>query len=729
MARIQSLIRLAGSLLAAVMLGGAAHAQFSAPSSGGFTAPAQTVDAGYAVVSLVTESGSVRVGEPVRAALQLKIDDGWHVYWINAGDSGLPARLSWTDAEMVTNSALEWPSPHEQPLDGLMNYGYEDELILPFDLTVLSASGDTVTLGANVSYLICEDICIPEEADLELTLTIGPDAAPDPDAQEIIARGEASLPVAITGTARIDRSAATWVLSVADPALAGVRDAVNVRFFPLDHQIEHPPVQPLKVGPAGVSLELTPAAGFETEGTIAGVIVAEYGDGRRDGFALTAEPGSVIDGTADETVILSSLSGGSGGGATSTGTGGGSQEAGLLNLGSALLLALVGGLILNLMPCVLPVLSMKAIGLARAASEGDSGHLRLHGLAYFGGVVVSMLALAAVLIAIKSAGNAAGIGTQLQSPPLVAVFAIIIFLIGLNLYGLFEIGGSLIGVGDDLARKPGVGGAFFTGVLAAVLGAPCIGPFLGAASGWALSQSAPVILLFFLVMGAGLALPFTLISFAPGLQRLLPRPGAWMERLKQAFAFPMFLTAIWLVWVLAMGEGGANAAAATLTAATLIVFAIFLFKSVPDRSGALRFIGLGVGAVALVSGAALALTGTLPRSSDLTVVEWSAEEVATARAAGSPIFVDFTAAWCVTCQVNKQTTLRNTRVIRTFNEAGVVFMEADWTDQNDVIAEELQRFGRAGVPLYLYYPAGGAEPQILNQVLSPNYVIDLVKGS
>jgi thiol:disulfide interchange protein DsbD len=704
-----------------------ASAQFSSapPTAEGFSEV--PVNAGNATLQLVSANASATPGTTFMAALHLDIAPGWHVYWINAGDSGLPAQIDWVNTAGAEPGEFSWPAPFEQPLDGLMNYGYEGELILPFSIRMPDGASGPVRLEGNASYLICKDICIPEEARLALTVDAGP-GAPNPEGEALVARGLARVPPQHEGTARITRAADLWTLSVSGGQAAGFLDgAASARFFPLDHQIEHPPVQPARTGADGFSLTLTPAKGLGGTDGIAGVVVVTLPDGTRRALAISATPGEPLHATAD--TAFQTAANGQGGGANGGGAGGTPEQLATMSLWAALGFAFLGGMILNLMPCVLPVLSMKALGLASAASRGQASHVRAHGLAYLVGVVASMLAIAAALIALQAAGGTAGIGVQLQYPWLVAIFALVTFLIGLNLYGYFEVGNSLVGVGDGLARKEGLTGAFFTGVLATMLGAPCIGPFLGAASGWALGQPPLVILTFFAVMGLGLAFPFTVISFAPGLRRLLPKPGAWMETLKQVFAFPMFLTSAWLLWVLAMGEGGPNAMAATVMAGVLIVFAIWVVRRAGESA---RPVGLALAAIAVIAGAGSVFTATRPASASaetaLAITPWSRAAVDEALAAGHPVFVDFTAAWCVSCQANKISTLRNPQVVAAFKSTGTVFMEADWTDRNDTIADELKRFGRAGVPLYLYYRAGDNAPVILDQLLRPGYVLDILKG-
>jgi thiol:disulfide interchange protein/DsbC/DsbD-like thiol-disulfide interchange protein len=710
-------------LLIGLLMLPAASAQFGASKAATDYAPGPA-NGGNAFVSFLAPAQSVAAGDTITVGLQFDVAPGWHIYWKNPGDSGLPARIDWARSEGATGTGIHtWPAPHEQPLDGLMNYGYEGEVVMLFDVTIEGDASGSITLDADVSYLICLDICIPEDVKLRLSLPVTDETRPDTANLAALDAARAAFPGTFTGNATLERGEMSWTLALEGEQATAFAKASHVRFFPDDHQIEHPPTQPLSIADEGIVLGLTPAAGFGKDGPLTGVIVAEFEDGRRTGLEVSARPGGMPD------WVASAVAAGPGGDGAIVDGGMRAASGTLMGLGTALLLALIGGMILNLMPCVLPVLSLKAIGLAQAAAKGEASHLRLHGLAYIAGVVISMLVLAGVLISLKLAGESAGIGTQLQYPPIVAIFAILIFLVGLNLYGLFEIGGSLVGVGGNLAQKQGLPGAFFTGVLAAALGAPCIGPFLGAASGWALGQSAPVILLFFAVMGLGLALPFALISFAPGLQKLLPKPGMWMVRLRQFFAFPMFATAIWLVWVLAINpSAGPNAVAATLLAALLITMAIWIFQSLGEKRSVFRYAAMGLAGVALIGGTALAVTGTTYRPSNLNVIEWSPDAVTEARADGRAVFVDFTAAWCVTCQSNKITTLRNGKVVDAFADHNVAFMEADWTDRNDLIAAELEKYGRAGVPLYLYFPEAGGDAQVLNQILSPNYVVGIVEN-
>jgi len=698
--------RILFSLLAAIFLGAAAPA-LAAP-----------VDGGHARVELIAERTSVMPGETVQAALKMDLDPGWHVYWRNAGDAGLPPQLVHRDTSTIPGGAIGdflWPIPELLPVvDGeIMDYGYSDQVILPFSLMIPAAASSTVRLDVVADYLICEDICIPEYADVSLVLDVG-EAIPDPAHGTMIADWIARAPTDFAGEARLDTSAAPWQLSLRGaPGLT--RDAA-LRFFPFAHEISHPAGQPASFGADGATLSLTPARPDAPDGPLEGVLVVEQADGTRTGYELSAEQGAVFGNTSGLAATRSGPSGAGG------------SPAGLITLA---FFALVGGLVLNLMPCVLPVLSIKAMGMVSAAASGHAKELRSHGLWYTAGVLVSFAALAAVIIAVRAATGTATLGFQLQNAPTVAILALIMFVIGLWLMGLFELGSSIQNTGSNLASRNGAAGAFFTGILAAVVGAPCVGPFLGVALGAVMTQPAPAVFVVFLAMGFGLALPFLLLSFVPGLQRLLPKPGKWMETLKQFFAFPMFLTAAWLLSVLG-ALAGHGAVAWTVAGATGIAFAIWLARKpgTPARIAALL--------VLVAAFAYPALRATVPGGTEGTPTAyaakyeteaWSPERVAELTAEGRPVFVDFTATWCATCQLNKLSTLKTSAVHAAFADANVAFLVADFTRKDPVIAAELRLRERAGVPMYLWYRAGAAEPDILPEILSKDLVIGLLDGS
>lgn len=671
-----------------------------------------------AAVELISERAGVLPGETVFIGMKVTMNPGWHIYWRNAGDAGLPPELIVSEGSSIPADALGdflWPLPHLIPVVAgeIMDYGYDDVVVFPIPLTVPADASGELRIEGVADYLICESVCIPETADVSLVLPVG---AP----MENVASGDligawiAKVPVPFAGEATFDPGSEAWTLSLAPDV--DFPEGASLRFFPFRHEIRHPAEQPQRNGPAGASLTLTPDAITAAGDTLEGVIRVDAPGAAPIGYEIRAERGEVIAGTANAAFTPPLAAQGSGGGI------------GLLGLAG---LAFIGGLILNLMPCVLPVLSMKAIGMVQAAASGHAGELKAHGIWYTAGVLISFLALAFVILAVRQATGFATLGFQLQHAPTVAVLALIMFCVGLWLMGFFELGTSIQNTGSGLASRGGSMGAFFTGVLAAVVGAPCVGPFLGAALGAVMSQPASAVIAVFLAMGFGMALPFLILSFVPGLHRLLPKPGKWMDTLKQAFAFPMFLTAAWLLSVLA-DLAGAGAVGWALVGATALAFAVWIARS----GGAVR---RGVAVAALAVGFALpAVQANVPETSVLADGEtkvpayaeaaWSPEAVEEYLSDGRPVFVDFTASWCASCQVNKLTTLNTKRVKTAFEAANVAFLVADFTHKDPAIAEELQRRGRAGVPMYLWYPAGAKEPQVLPELLTQELVIGLAEG-
>ncbi|MEZ5946484.1 MAG: protein-disulfide reductase DsbD family protein [Hyphomonas sp.] len=671
-------------------------------------ARAEPVDGGHATVELVSEREAALPGETVYAALKMDLDKGWHVYWRNAGDAGLPPQvLVQPDSDVPAGNFgdIVWPLPHILPVvEGeIMDYGYDDQVVLPFPVTIPEDAVGPVTLDVIADYLICEDTCVPETAHVRLRLDTDR-AEPDVRDGDLIARWIARSHVDFPGEARIDRSKSPWTLSLRLDGGFGKVD--SVRFFPYSHEISHPASQPVERGRHGATLLLTPSGLGDVSGPLEGVVVIETEGGGRAGYAISASEGAALPDTSGLGPV---------------------REAMGVSPFRLAFLALIGGLILNLMPCVLPVLSMKAFGMVSAVSSGHAGEVRRHGLWYTAGVLVSFAALAAIVVALRAATGPTTLGFQLQNAPTVAVLALIMFAVGLWLMGMFELGSSLQNLGSGLANREGDVGAFFTGILAAVVGAPCVGPFLGAGLGAVMNQPAVTVFAFFLAMGLGLALPFLLLSYVPGLHRLLPRPGKWMETLKQFLAFPMFLTAAWLLKVL--GDlAGSGAVAWTAAGAALLAFAAWVWK----REGALprSLAGLAILAGLFVPleramAPAPALGSSTAYAAKYEAEPWSRDLVAQRVAEGRPVFIDFTASWCATCQVNKATTLKSEAVHEFFTANDVAFMVADFTRKDPAIAAELARHQRAGVPMYLWYPAGSSEPHVLPEILTQGLVTGL----
>ncbi|MGF1610304.1 MAG: protein-disulfide reductase DsbD family protein [Kiloniellales bacterium] len=678
---------------------------------------------------LLAESQSARPGESLWVMLHLEIREGWHTYWRNPGDSGEPPRLDWTLPQGVTASEIHWPYPRAVPTGPLMSYGYEGEAAHLVEIAVPEnwPAGTPLPLRAEATWLVCAEICIPESGSLALTLPTsqGPPPA-DPAVAALFAETRQALPVTMPWPIRFSQDEKRLVLSLDTPA-ATAGTIAEAHFFPdAWGQVEHAAPQRLTTSPAGISLAMTAGPASDAgQGSVSGVLVLT--EALADGpvtraFAVAAPLGAAPPANPGPAPFGLELVSGVG-----------------LGLIEALLFALLGGLILNLMPCVLPVLSMKALALVRQADEAPRER-RLHGLAYTAGILLCFAGLATLLIALKAAGQQIGWGFQLQSPLFVALMAYLLFLLGLSLSGLVTFGSSLMGLGSGLAGRSGPTGSFFTGILAALVATPCTAPFMGAAMGFALTQPWSVALGVFLALGLGLALPYLLLTFVPGLARLLPRPGAWMERLKQFLAFPLYASAAWLVWVLGK-QVGPDGVAAVLGGGLLIAFALWLYRTTRQSGGAARWSARAGSLVALVAALALAaMPGSLQpngrladqaatqRQASLPYEDFSAARLAELRAAGQPVFVNFTAAWCIPCLVNERVALSSDRIRDEFERRGIVYLKGDWTNRDPEITALLDSFQRSGVPLYLLYPRGPGAPRVLPQLLTEALMIETLEA-
>lgn len=685
------------ALLALALL---APAPLLAAESAAVTSPRVTA-------TFLSARDAVAPGERFHVALVQKIAPGWHTYWRNPGDSGEPTRIDWALPDGVAAGAIQWPAPKAIRVEPLVNFGFEGTVLLPVEIAVPATAkpGETLSLAANATWLVCEKICIPEEGSFKLDLPIAAGGSADAAAQARIDHALAELPQPAGFTAALKASGSDK-LALALPGLpAGASD---LRFFPVsDTLIEHAAEQPA----AGGALTLKRSSAFKiATPTIDGVVTFSEG-GIRRALALSAEV---------EPALLQATAAPAQPPAKVTLPPPPAED---LTLVLALALAFAGGLILNLMPCVLPVLFIKALGFAQLA-RAHKTEVRRQGLLFLAGVLATFLALAAMVIALGT-----GWGFQLQSPPLVILLAVLMALIGFNLLGAFEIGGRLQGLGDGLASRGGPLGAFMTGALAVIVATPCTAPFMGAAMGYALTQPPAAALAIFMALALGFAAPIVALAFAPGLLRLLPKPGRWMVVLKQAFAFPMFATAIWLIWVATM-QAGASGALAALVAILAVGFALWLI-GVTRGSGRGSRIAAAAAALLLVAGtSAFVIESATPSSQPVTQAgtdapgAWSPARVAELQGQGRPVFVNFTAAWCITCLANERVALARQEVKDAFARLGVAYLKADWTNRDAVIAATLADYGRAGVPLYLFYPAAkGAPAEVLPQLLTPETVV------
>jgi len=657
--------------------------------------------------TLLSSRDAVAPGERFQIALTQKLAPGWHSYWQNPGDSGEATRIEWTLPEGVSAGAIQWPAPKAIRVEPLVNFGFEDNVLLPVEISVPATAkpGETLTLSAKATWLVCEKICIPEEGAFALDLPIAATSAIDAEAEARIGQARASLPKPASALGKLTAKGEDKLVLTLPDLPAGASD---IRFFPiLDTLIEHAAAQPIENG----ALILTRSTAFKV-GTPTTEGVLTFTDaGSKHAVTLSAEVEPVLLQAAASPVQAPAK-------VTLP-----PPPAENLTIWLALAFAFAGGLILNLMPCVLPVLFIKALGFAQIAQASRS-EVRQQGLLFLTGVLATFLVLAAAVIALG-----AGWGFQLQSPPLVILLAVLMTLIGFNLIGAFEIGGRLQGIGDGLASRSGPVGAFMTGVLAVVVATPCTAPFMGAAMGYALTQPPAAALSIFMALALGFAAPVVALSFAPGLLRLLPKPGRWMLVLKQAFAFPMFATAIWLIWVATM-QAGADGALAALVAILIAGFALWLIGVTRGSGRGLR-IAAGLAAILLVGAtsafviesATPSVQPTAQAGTDAPGV-WSPARVAELQAQDKPVFVNFTAAWCITCLANDRVALSRQEVKDAFAKLGVAYLKADWTNRNAEIAATLAEYGRAGVPLYLFYPGTkGAPAEVLPQLLTPETVV------
>jgi thiol:disulfide interchange protein/DsbC/DsbD-like thiol-disulfide interchange protein len=683
-------------------------------------AHAAPVKAEHMTAELVAQ-GEAAPGSDTYVAFDQKMEPGWHTYWRNSGDSGLPTTLTWTLPPGWKAGSIVWPAPSQLPVGPLMNYGFENEILLPVAVTAPADAkpGQTVTLKAKMDFLICSNVCVPGSANLTLDLKIAagaPAANPMWGAKIANVLAAAPKPGDLKGAATRDASGVKLSL-IGDPIKGG--NFPDAYFYPYDGGVmDYAKPQPIERGPDGLTLTLAPAPGSPpATGPVKGVLVA--GPGKA--FEVEAAEGPP-------------LAGASGLGAPKAGKGAqGAAAAGGLTLPLAILFAFIGGLILNLMPCVFPVLSMKAAALARHAHDPSTA--RREGLAFLAGVLATFLLLAGALIAAKAGGAAVGWGFQLQSPPVVAALCLLMLLVALNLSGVFEIGMSAQGAGSSLAAQSGLAGAFFTGALAVVVAAPCTAPFMATALGYAIAQPALLSLLIFASLGLGFAAPFVAIAFAPALLARLPKPGAWMDVFKTVLSFPMYGAAAWLAWVFVV-QAGDTALPFLFGAAIVIALGAWLFglgqKSFETPKRIALQLALPVAVIASAIGLYPVAKSTAAPASGSAVAQaagvalpsqaWTPEKLADLRAQKKVVLVDFTAAWCVTCQVNERTSLASKGVADAFAKAGAVYMKADWTNRDAVIAKELADHGRAGVPLYLLYPANGGEPKVLPQLLTEGLV-------
>ena len=699
-------------------------------STGSFAAPVKTP---HVEAEIIARDAAVQPGRPIEAALRLKIIDHWHTYWRNPGDSGLPTKLTWSLPVGVTAGAIEWPYPKKLPLGPLMNFGYEGEALHLVTLQPASdlKPGQNLTLKVKADWLVCSDVCIPESADLAISLPVlGSAPLRDVRWERAFSDAHAALP----GTLKDWKTEASvadgkFTLKLTTPPGEDISPG-EFSFYPFREDI---------IANAGRQISNKTNDGFRllipladpvnlTLKSLDGVLVSQYGWGK-------THPGKAVEISAPVTYTkVASTNSDSKTGATA-GAKNGVQDGSELGLTIALVFAFVGGLILNLMPCVFPVLGIKIMSFVQHA-QGEPSRLKQQGMAFLGGVVISFWALAGLLIALRAGGESVGWGFQLQSPAFVTLLAILFLLMALNLSGVFEFGMRLQSAAGTLQAHRNRGpllDAFLSGVLATIIATPCTAPFMGAALGYTLAQPATVSFFVFTAVAIGMAAPVVILSIFPGWLRHLPKPGIWMDTFKQFMAFPLFATVAWLAWVLGSQQGN-DGVGALLFAMVIVAFGAWLYGrwqiKNPIRAFvaaiALLFVGLVIAWPGIAPGRIE--RGAVTSDAKDAWVPFSKQTVAELRGQGRAVFIDFTATWCITCQVNKRIALNDKAVLQKFIDMDIVRVKADWTIKDPAITEALAEFGRNGVPLYVFYPASGT-PQILPEILTPAIILSALEKS
>lgn len=680
--------------------------------------------------SLIAEHNTFRPGDTVWLGARFEMNEGWHIYWESPGDSGMPTTLDWTLPPGFSVGEKKWPAPIQFIEAGiLVSYGYKNEVILLIPLQTPSriAPGTEITLSAFAEWLECKDICLPGEGTAEITLTAGTPGPADPRFDEV----RRNIPQdAADWQTRFERLGEEILLTLTPPD-GGMPAEGGLQFFPQDELLwQLLPGFPVTRTGSALQIRGTLIGTPQIPDAIRGVLVHESGMfGEDSPLALQfAVPPARAAAVSPPPLPENSR-----------------------NLLGALLGAFAAGVMLNLLPCIFPVLGLKISGFVEQA-QGDPRTVKLHSLVFTAGILVSLWILGAIVGALGAAW-----GAQFQDPRVVIALLLVLTLFTMNLFGVFEMGNSLTTVGGDLTRKQGYGGSFFQGVLLTVIATPCTGPFMAAMIGWMLTQTVFVGFLAFTAMGLGIASPYVVMAFSPKLVEKLPPPGMWMVTFKQGSAFLMVLFLWGLLFVLNSLQPAAMPS--VLGAMLLVCFAAWVLGTwgAPHRKTPVQRIGksAALGVLLLAAGLGFsyrppvtALTDSLAARFEAgEPVRWtdvspelaeelteqglslhfrpfSPELVASLRAEGTPVFIDFTAEWCTICKINKFTTLHRDDVMRAFQERGVVTLRADWTARDDIIAETLARYGRRGVPVYLLYPADGGEPQILPEQLNPGIIFE-----
>jgi thiol:disulfide interchange protein/DsbC/DsbD-like thiol-disulfide interchange protein len=726
-------------LLIAASVAARASDPIAAPSAGA----SATVMQPHVTAELIPETTSVQAGQPFDVALHLKSDSGWHTYWINPGDAGMATTLKWELPPGFTAGPIQWPTPEKHEMGGLMTYGYAGDVYL---LITITPPKDNLPqhfdLKAKASWLVCQEECIPGRAEFTLSLDSGLMNLRLPvENKDLFEQARARLPVKDSklNVVHAEYSGSNFILDVDAGDFVDIK---TVRFFPEQGNVlgnldsDNPPAtntgKPLADGRSEqIHLFIKLQQNGDKPDKLSGVLVSEKP------LLDNAKALYLPEFPLKSEVAVAVPSGGSASPATAPplGTAAVTPEAPPLLI-AVLGAAFLGGLILNLMPCVLPVLSLKVFSLMKHAGN-DPKTAWVQGAAFTAGVVISFWLLAGLLLVLRAAGNHLGWGFQMQSPGFVLGLIFLFFLLALNLFGVFELGASLVGLDAKAAGNlSGLASSFGNGALATLAATPCTAPFMGSALGFAAQQPAIISLLIFTFLALGMATPYLLLTIFPGALRFVPKPGAWMEAFKQFMGFLLMATVIFLVYVFGALVGGDQVPWLLLTL-LLAGIAAWIYGRwfTPVHSAPVRLIAfilaLGLLGYAVGWGVSLAKEDTTVHAGATADgwQPWTPEAVDAALAKGDPVFVDFTAAWCLSCKVNERVALGTDEVKKAFADHKVTLFRADWTHSDPTISKTLQDYHRDGVPLYLLYsPQKKDAPQVLPEVLTPGIVLDALKA-
>ncbi|PZO87564.1 MAG: disulfide bond formation protein DsbD [Micavibrio aeruginosavorus] len=680
-----------------------------------FTIPqaanAQNSPERYTAIRLLPGKTDVKGGDKITVGIEQRIADGWHTYWINPGDSGMTTRIKWSGVDGVDAAPIEWPLPSKLPMGPLINFGFEGNPVLLQTLTLPENLPEgPQTLTANIELLVCHEICIPEKHEASFVINGDEEAVP-----AAIERARAAQPIEMGWPATYSEENGNLVVRIRTDAPSAFSKLNRIDLFPEEWGlIENTAATEAKLD--GSTLILTHKRGDRdlSDAPLSKILITyEDPSGTRKGVRLSAGfEGAVKSGEIMTTDGVNSL-----------------------GTWKAILFALFGGIILNLMPCVFPVLSMKALSLVNLKDK-EAGKARLHGLAYTAGIIASFAVIAGILLALKAAGAQVGWGFQLQHPAVILFLAYLFFMLGLNLSGYFEINTRLTNIGQSLTQKTGITGSFFTGVLATLVATPCTAPFMGAAMGYALTQPAYVSMAVFLALGLGLAIPYLVLCFIPAARHTLPKPGAWMETFRQFLAFPMFASSCWLVWILAQQVSHMDQFMALL-GLLAIAFALWLLRVRPAKgTGRVVMLVAAAAVTAFIISTFFMMkpanvdgrTNTAETGASQNWEDFTRARLQSYLEEDEPVFINMTAAWCITCKVNEKVALATDATTKLFADNNVRYLKGDWTNQNPEITTYLEEYGRSGVPIYVYYPprldkeGARPEPVILPQILTPGIV-------